>query len=64
MDIIIIVAGLAWIVYGLIKDANIKQAPKDTDYKRAISDHYSGKYTRKEIDKRITSGYYVNKDNK
>lgn len=62
MTALIIIAGIVWVVYMLAKDASLKPAPKGTDVAKVNSDRCSGKYTDKEINQRIYSGYYVNKD--
>ncbi len=59
---LIIVLGLGWLIYQLIKDANIKPASKGTDYRQAFIDLNTGKCNAKEMDKRVSNGYYVKKD--
>ena len=62
MTALIILAGIVWIIYQVCKDASIKQVPPGTDLIRVNSDRCSGKYTDKEMNQRIYSGYYVKKD--
>lgn len=62
MTALIIIAGIVWVVYMLAKDASIKPVPKGTYPVKVNSDRCSGKYTDKEMNQRIYSGYYVNKD--
>ena len=62
MTALIILAGIVWIIYQVCKDSSIKQVPKGTDPIQVNSDRCSGKYTDKEMNQRIYSGYYVNKD--
>ena len=62
MTALIIIAGIVWVVYMLAKDASIKQVPKDSDFIQANQDYYSGKYSAKEVDKRLKNGCYVKKD--
>ena len=62
MTALIIIAGIVWVVYMLAKDASIKPVPKGTDPVKVNFDRCSGKYTDKEMNQRIYSGYYVNKD--
>lgn len=62
MTALIIIVGIVWVIYMFAKDASIKPAPKGTDPVKVNSDRCSGKYTDKEIDRRIQSGYYVSKD--
>ena len=57
---LIIVLGLGWLFYQLIKDASIKPVPPGTDYTQAIIDSSKG-VSGKEIDRRMTNGYYVKK---
>ena len=38
--------------------------PKGSDFIQAQTDYYSGKYSIKEIDKRLKNGCYVKKENK
>ena len=62
MTALIIIAGIVWVVYMLAKDASIKPVPNGTDPVKVNSDRCSGKYTDKEMNQRIYSGYYVNKE--
>ena len=62
MTALIILAGIVWIIYQVCKDSSIKQVPKGTDPVQVNSDRCSGKYTDKEMNQRIYSGYYVKKD--
>ena len=62
MTALIIIAGIVWIIYQVCKDASLKQVPPGTDPVKVNSDRCSGKYTDKEINQRIYSGYYVNKN--
>ena len=59
--IIIVIAAVIFIAYGLCKDASLKQVPPGTDPVKVNSDRCSGKYTDKEMNERIYSGHYVNK---
>ena len=63
MSAIWIFAGIIWLVYNLVKDSNTKQVPNGSDFVQANQDYYSGKYSAKEVDKRLKNGYYVKKDN-
>ena len=58
----ILIATVIWVVSNLCKDASLKQVPPGTDPIKVNSDRCSGKYTDKEMNQRIYSGYYVNKD--
>lgn len=57
------VLGFGWLAYQLIKDACIKPVPPGTDYRQAVIDSAKG-IKGKELDKRMTNGYYVKKDDK
>ena len=61
-EIIIVIAAVIWVISQVCKDASLKPAPKGTDVTQVNSDRCSGKYTDKEINQRIYSGYYVKKD--
>ena len=51
---------MGWLVYQFIKDACIKPVPPGTDYRQAIIDSSKG-VSGKEINRRMTNGYYVKK---
>ena len=57
-----ILAGIFWIIWQLAKESNVKQVPKNSDFIQANNDYYSGKYSAKEVDKRLQNGYYVKQD--
>lgn len=61
-EIIIVIATVIWVICQVRKDASLKQVPPGTDPVQVNSDRCSGKYTDKEINQRIYSGYYVKKD--
>lgn len=61
-EIIIVIAAVIWVISQLCKDASIKPAPQGTDAVQVNIDRCSGKYTDREIDKRIQNGYYVKKE--
>lgn len=63
MGWLVIVLGLGWLAYQLIKDAFTKPVPPGTDYTQAIIDSSRG-VSGKEINRRMTNGYYVKKDDK
>lgn len=64
MDALIIIAGVVWVLYMFAKEATLKPAPKGTDPVKVNSDRCSGKFSDKEINRRIQAGYYVkNKEN-
>lgn len=60
---LIIVLGLGWLVYQFIKDASITDVTKnqDIDFRQAFIDSSSGKYSKKELNKRMNNGYYNKK---
>ena len=62
IGIIIVIVAVVWVVSNLCKDASLKQVPPGTDPVKVNSDRCSGKYTDKEMNQRIYSGYYVSKD--
>ncbi len=62
MEWLWIIAGVILVIYNLVKESNTKQVPKDSDFVQANQDYYSGKYSAKEVDKRLKNGYYVKKD--
>lgn len=59
---LLIVVGLGWLVYQLIKDENTKPAAPNTDYRQAFIDLNTGKCDAKESNKRVINGYYSKKD--
>lgn len=63
MGALIIVLGLGWLAYQLIKDACIKDVTQnhDFDIRQAFIDSSSGKYSKKELNKRMNNGYYNKK---
>ncbi|MGN0317429.1 MAG: hypothetical protein ACI4E1_05765 [Lachnospira sp.] len=60
MGAIIIVLGLGWLVYQLIKDVCITDVTKnqDIDFHQAYIDSVTGKCNGKELNKRMNNGYY------
>ena len=62
MEWLWIIAGIIWLICQLVKDSNTKQVPKGSDFIQAQTDYYSGKYSIKDVDKRLKNGYYVKKD--
>ncbi len=62
MEWLWILAGIVWLIYQLVKESNTKQVPPDSDFIQANNDYYSGKYSAKEVDKRLKDGHYVKKD--
>ena len=58
---LVIILGLGWLVWQLIKDASIKPCPPRHDHTAAISDYYKNGLSKKEFNRRINSGYYVKK---
>lgn len=63
MDGLVVVLGLGWLLYTLVKEASVKPAARGTDYRQAFIDLNTGKISAKECDRRVTNGYYVKKDN-
>ncbi len=59
---LLIIVGLGWLLYRIIKDETTKPVPPNTDYRQAFIDLNTGKCDAKESNKRVTNGYYVKKD--
>lgn len=57
----LLVIGIIWFVGALIKEVAIKPAAPGTDYRQANIDFNNGKISARELDRRVTSGYYVKK---
>lgn len=51
--------GLGWLAWQFIKDASIKPCSLGHDHTAAISDYYKNGLSKKEVNRRIDSGYYV-----
>ena len=62
MGAFLIIIGLGWLVITILKEETTKQAPPNTDWRQVFIDSNSGKFSAKEVDKRVTNGYYVKKD--
>lgn len=62
VEIIVVIAAIVWVISQACKDSSLKQVPPGTDPTKVNSDRCSGKYTDKEMNQRIYSGYYVKKD--
>ena len=60
MGAILIIVGIIWLIVALCKDASIKNVPDDTDFRQVYLD--SNKLSKKELNRRLDSGYYVKKD--
>lgn len=56
---LLILIGLVWLAWNLIKDASIKPCPPGHDHTAALSDCYKNHLSQKEFNRRIDSGYYV-----
>lgn len=55
--------GICWLIGQLIKDGTTKQYPKGQNLTQAFLDSRSG-VSKKEIDLRLSRGYYLDKRNK
>lgn len=53
--------GIIWLVYNFIKEASIKPMHPDTDIRQAYIDSVTGKVSKKELNKRLSNGYYAKK---
>lgn len=60
----IVIIAIIYVGYKLIKDAFIKPMAPGSDIKRANIDLYTGKCSVKEMNKRLSNGYYVPKKDK
>ncbi|MDP4118158.1 MAG: hypothetical protein Q8873_03085 [Bacillota bacterium] len=58
----LIIIGIVWVIWQIIKEAGITQVPKDTDFRQVFIDSHSGKYSNKQMNKRVDGGEYVKKD--
>ena len=57
----LLIVGAIWFIYSVLKEEVFtKQIPKGTDFHQSFldSNHISGK----ELNRRLTNGYYVRKD--
>lgn len=55
--ILLVIIGFGWLLFKLISEACITQAPKGTDYRQVTIDLNKG-VSAKTVNKRISSGYY------
>lgn len=58
--ILLVIIGLCWFLWQLLKDVSITHVPKGTDYRQAYIDSYKG-ISGKQLDRRISNGYYKKK---
>ena len=60
--IVLIILGFGWLICKILKEEVFnKPAAPNTDYRKAGIDLSSGKISKKEYDRRLTSGYYSKK---
>lgn len=65
MGALLVIIGLGWLAYTILKEEVFtKHVPPNTDYRQAFIDSYKHNLSGKELDKRMTNGYYVKKDKK
>lgn len=64
MGVILILFGVGYIIYQIIKDEMVKPVSKDFDWKAAIIDQSKNNLSPKEYNRRIDSGYYDRKNKK
>ena len=63
MGALLVIVGLGWLAYTILKEEVFtKPVPPNTDYRQATIDSYKYGLSGKEMDKRLTNGYYVKKD--
>ena len=58
--ILVVIIGFGWLLFKLISEACITPAPKGTDYRQVTIDLNKG-VSVKNVNKRISNGYYVKK---
>lgn len=62
MSTLLIIIGLVWLFGTIIKEEIFtKPVPPNTDYRQAFIDSYKYGLSGREMDKRLTGGYYVKK---
>lgn len=60
---IFFVIGLIWLVATILKEEVFtKPVPPNTDYRQAFIDSYKYNLSGKELNRRLTNGYYVKKE--
>lgn len=64
MGVILILFGIGYIIYQIIKDEMVKPVSKDFDWKAAIIDQSKNNLSPREYNRRIDAGYYDRKDKK
>jgi len=63
MGILLVIVGLGWLIGTILKEEVFtKPAAPNTDYRQAVIDSYKYNLSGKELDRRLTNGYYVKKD--
>lgn len=58
--ILLVIVGLGWFLFQVLKDVSITHVPKGTDYRQAYIDSHSG-INGKQLDRRMSNGYYKKK---
>ena len=63
MGALLVIIGLGWIIGTILKEEVFtRPVPPNTDYRQAVIDSYKYNLSGKELDRRLTNGYYVKKD--
>lgn len=63
MEVLLVIVGLGWLIKTILKEEIFtKQIPPNTDFRQANIDAYKYNLSGKELDKRLTNGYYAKKD--
>jgi len=63
MGALLVIIGLGWLIGTILKEEVFtRPVPSNTDYRQAVIDSYKYNLSGKELDRRLTNGYYVKKD--
>lgn len=60
-SIILILLGLGWLLLAIIKDATTRPIAPNQDIYQAFIDSHTKGISGKELDRRLTNGYYTKK---
>ena len=62
MGVALVIIGVAWLIGTIVKEELFtKPVPPNTDFRQAYIDSYKYNLSGKELDRRLTNGYYVKK---
>lgn len=63
MGALLVIIGLGWLIGTILKEEVFtRPVSPNTDYRQAVIDSYKYNLSGKELDRRLTNGYYVKKD--